>query len=773
MTTRCDRIDEARTWDECFDPALAAFPTRRVPIDTVVDLLHVSHAPERIAAYRCAMERGERFPPISVVRIAGRLLIADGHKRFSAYRSLAATDIVVEVWTPRRWFRDQCGQFLRKSRQQWTLLLRSVHDRGARAQARRLFWDTIGHWRRVGLSLAGRRRDEGGETVSALQQAAVPASLSGTEIFQRLVRECTSSPVRLTLAVISLLSVALGQLYLTWLVKLWAEGPVLRGERALLDSMLARAAVVTAGMVIAVFLSRYVLNSINQRLVERLRAAVHAHLLAVGVAEVRQWPNGEWLSRVFNDAGALSGFVRDVLKRLIGEGVVLVGALAMMVYLQWRLALIGCVLVPLVGVLLSRLGGIIRRRGAAAQQKVGELSATLSEQLRGLTTIKGFQTESDEHERFVRQNARYRREVLRSEWWTAVLMTMVWFVTGIGLLAILRYGTLQVLRGACTAGQLFAFVLYAVQTVEPLRRLSEVQAMLQRALAAAARVYEVIDAPYGEAQGTLHLPEPARGELRFEQLCFRYRADKPVLDGLALRLAPRETVALVAASGGGKSTLASLLLRFVDPQRGRILLDGIDVRALRLADLRRAVCVVEQDPFIFSGPLIENIRYGSPYTSAATIDAAVTCAGLELMVRGLPGGLHASLQEGGGNLSGGQKQRIALARAIVRDPTVLVLDEATSALDSDAEAQIFADIEEWLRRRTVLVMAHRLATVARFDRIIVVQAGRVVGDGSVAHLLQSCPTFSQLFAEQLTPLGWPQEAAVGVDQRRAGSRSAG
>lgn len=590
--------------------------------------------------------------------------------------------------------------------------------------------------------------------------AVVP--LSGTQIFLRLVRECMQSPLRLTVALISLLIVAVAQLYLTWLVKLWTEGPVLNGDRIMLDWILTRGAWVTAGMVGAVFLSRYVLNSINQRMVERLRNAVHAHVLAVGVGAVRKLPNGEWLSRVFNDAGALSGFVRDVLKRLVGEGIVLVGALAMMFYLQWRLALIGCVLVPLVAVLLSRIGAVIRRRGATSQQSVGELNATLSEQLRGLTTIKGFQTETREHERFARQNAHYRQEVLRSEWWTAMLMTIVWLVTGIGLLAILWYGTGQVFNGTSTPGQLFAFLLYTVQTVEPLRRLSEVQALLQRAIAAAARVYEVIDAPAAEPQGTAQLPDAVRGELRFEQVGFRYRADEPVLDNLTLRVAPRETAALVAASGGGKSTLAGLLVRLTDPQRGGILLDGIDIRALRLADLRRAVCVVEQDPFIFSGPLIENIRYGSPHASRATIDAAVARAGLEALVSSLPGGLHASLQEAGGDLSGGQKQRIALARAVVRDPAVLVLDEATSALDSDIEGQIFAGLDQWLRRRTVLVMAHRFATISRFERVIVLQRGRVVGDGSVAELLRSCPAFGELFAEQLTPLGWPQSAAVGA-----------
>ena len=588
------------------------------------------------------------------------------------------------------------------------------------------------------------------------------AALSGTQIFLRLVRECMQSPLRLTVALVSLLTVAVAQLYLTWLVKLWTEGPVLHGDRVMLDWILTRGACVTTGIVGSVFLSRYLLNSINQRMVERLRNAVHAHVLAVGVGAVRKLPNGEWLSRVFNDAGALSGFVRDVLKRLVGEGIVLVGALAMMFYLQWRLALIGCVLVPLVGVLLSRIGDVIRRRGATSQQRVGELNATLSEQLRGLTTIKGFQTETREHERFARQNAHYRQEVLRSEWWTAMLMTIVWLVTGIGLLAILWYGTRQVFSGTSTPGQLFAFVLYAVQTVEPLRRLSEVQAMLQRAIAAAARVYEIIDAPAAEPQGALRLPGTLRGELQLEGVCFRYRADEPVLNDLTLRIGARETAAVVAASGGGKSTLAGLLVRFADPQRGGILLDGIDIRALRLADLRRAVCVVEQDPFIFSGLLIENIRYGSRHASQATIDAAVARAGLEALVSTLPGGLQATLQEAGGDLSGGQKQRIALARAIVRDPAVLVLDEATSALDSDTEGQIFTGLDAWLRQRTVLVMAHRLATVSRFERIIVLQGGRVVGDGSVAELLRSCAAFGDLFAEQLTPLGWPQSAAAGA-----------
>ena len=583
--------------------------------------------------------------------------------------------------------------------------------------------------------------------------------MSATDIFTRLVRECWRFPGRLLVLLASLMSLGAVQLYLTWIIKLWAEGIMGHAEGAALRVLMQRAALLTGGAVLAIFVSRYLLNSLNQRLVERLRNAVHEHLLVMEVSAVRRLQSGEWMSRVFNDAGALSGFVRDVLNRLVGEGLLLIGAITMMFYLQWRLALAVCLLVPLAGLLLHNLGLRIRQRGTAAQQAVGRLAATLTEQLFGLTTIKGFQAEAFEHTRFARLNSRYRRQVMGSEWWTALLSSSIWLITGLGLLGIAWYGTAQTLSGRLTAGGLLAFFLYAVQTVEPLRRLSEVQSLLQRALAAAARVYEVIDAPAVEASGATGLPEPVRGELRFEQVTFRYRPDEPVLEGIDLCIAPGETVAVVAASGGGKSTLANLVERFVTPLDGRLLLDGIDVRELRLADVRRAVCVVEQTPFIFSGPLLDNLRYGAWHADRERIDAAVALAGLAPLVSALPGGTDALLEEAGRDLSGGQKQRIALARAIVRDPAVLVLDEATSALDSDSEERILAQLEGWLQRRTVLVMAHRLATISRFRRVVVLEGGRVVGDGSVDDLLRTCSAFSRLFAGQLAPLGASQPGA--------------
>lgn len=577
-------------------------------------------------------------------------------------------------------------------------------------------------------------------------------------LFMRLVRECLAFPGRLTAAIVSLVIVSSAQLYLTWLVKRWADGP-LAGDGSGAATLMVLGVLVTAAMVGAVFASRYLLNSVNQRVVERLRNAALARILSLRVPAARRWRSGELVSRLMNDAGLLAGFVRDVLKRLLGEGLLIVGALAMAFYLDWRLALAICALVPLVVLLLGRFGEVIRGRGTSAQAEIGDLSATLGEQLSGLTTIKSFESEAFERDRFAAQNRRYRRFVMRGEWWASLLVACVWIVTGFGMWAILWYGTRQVSQGEITAGGLVAFCLYVLQTLEPLRRLSDVHGLLQRALAAAARVYEIIDCDEVERDGTA-APLVSRGAVCFEAVSFRYRPHEPVLQELTLTLLPGEPVAVVAASGGGKSTLAKLLVRFADPQTGRILLDGADLRTLMLPTLRRAVCVVEQEPFIFSGKLIDNLRYGSWDAPRRRIEEALALTGLEALVSSLPDGLDTPMSEGGRNLSVGQKQRIALARAVVRDPAVLVLDEATSALDSEAEGRIFAHLEPWLRRRTTVVMAHRLSTISRFDRVVVLHHGRVAGDGTVGFLVEQCPAFVRLFGEQLV-VAAPAAAASG------------
>ena len=574
-----------------------------------------------------------------------------------------------------------------------------------------------------------------------------------TAVLRRLARECLQFPGRIGAAVASLLVLSAAQLYLTWIAKLWADELVDGSGGDDIPRLLLLGAAVTTVMASALFASRYLLASVNQALLGRLRDAIQAKLLRAELAAVRGFPAGDLASRAFNDVGVLSGFTEMALKRVIGEGFLLAGAVAMMLWLEWRLTLAALVMGPPLVAVMAQFGRSVRRRGLLAQEEIGAVTAMFTEQIGGLSTIKGFGAERFESDRFAERNLSYRRRAVHADAWSALLGAAVILVTGLGLLAVIRYGSHLVASGRMTSGGLLSFCLYAVQAIEPARRMSEVVALMQRMAAAATRVFEVIDLPWVESGGTRSLAKPVRGEIEVDGVSFRYPVGRSVLAALDLRIEPGEAIALVATSGGGKSTLAALLQRFYDPSEGTIRLDGVDLRELSLDELRRAVCVVEQDAFVFAGSLADNVRYGSWEASRGDVERAIALAGLETFAHALPGGLDGELREGGRNLSGGQRQRIALARAIVREPAVLVLDEATSALDGDTEAQIFAKLDRWLAGRTVVVMAHRLSTVTRFPRVLVLEDGRLVAEGSAADLERTCPPFRRLFAEQLAPLG--------------------
>ena len=582
----------------------------------------------------------------------------------------------------------------------------------------------------------------------------------------RVARESLRYPVRLACGVMSLVGLGAAQLALPWIIKEWVEGPLTQGDLPVGKPVLV-ALVLIILIAFFLFASRAFLASVNQRMLEHLRSAAVRRVLRLEPTQMAGFSTGDLMSRVFQDTGLLSGLIEGLLKRAVGDGFLVLGALLMMFILDLRLALATCVVAPLVGYLLIALGRLIRRLGAVAQQRMGGLSAILQEQLQGFSTIKGYRTESFEDGRFSVVNQGYRQTVVRAVVWSAVLVALVFAVAATSFVAAVWYGTQQVAAGRLTAGGLLAFCLYAGQTIEPLRRLAETQGLLQRSLAAADRLFEVLDleltevAP-SEPPSALEMASrsegrdaatPVRGAMRLEHVYFRYRADQPLLEGVDLEIQPGERLAVVAASGEGKTTLASLLLRFRDPLAGRLLLDGIDLQDYSLAKLRRLICVVEQKPFLFSGPLLDNICYGSWDAAPEAIQRAVRLCGLAPLVESLPMGLDTPIQERGGDLSGGQRQRVALARAILREPTILVLDEATSALDSEAEGEIFVALDSWLAERTVIVMAHRLSSIRRVSRILVIAGGVVADGGSLDHVLRPGSVFNSLFAEQLKGFG--------------------
>ncbi|MFI5165810.1 MAG: ABC transporter ATP-binding protein [Thermoanaerobaculales bacterium] len=602
--------------------------------------------------------------------------------------------------------------------------------------------------------------------------------MSTAKLLAALLRECLHYPLRLAFALASLLGLGLAQLALPWIVKTWVEGPLGHGGAGDIRAPVLAASAVVALVAVFLFVSRALLASVNQRMLERLRNAAVSRLMKSRPPAVREYSTGDLMSRVFQDAGMLSGFVENVFKRLLGDGILALGALAMMFVLHPRLALATCFLAPLVGLLLGRLGVVIRRWGTVSQESMGRLGGTLQEQLQGFTTIKGYQRESAEAQRFAGENSAYRHRAVMAEGWTALLIALVFLAAASGFVLAVWYGSLEVAAGRLTAGGLLAFCLYAGQTVEPLRRLAEIHGLLQRSLGAAERLLELgeleVEPSEGVGEsGTWLAPRPVAGSpsgpsaaapdasarlvvpasLVCEAVRFRHRDTQPLLEGLDLRVAAGERVALVGASGGGKTTLANLLVRYQEPASGRILLDGLDILEEAVGVLRRKVCVVEQEPFLFSGPLLDNLRYGAPDASPALVDAAVRLTGLEVLRTAQPEGLLAGFAEAGRDVSGGQKQRVALARAIVRDPALLVLDEATSALDSEAEAEILTALESWFAQRTVIVMAHRLSTIRRVPRIAVLYEGRIVADGSFETLAKGNAVFRALFAEQLEAAG--------------------
>lgn len=571
------------------------------------------------------------------------------------------------------------------------------------------------------------------------------------DTLRRLFALAAKDPHALGIAAVAAAAISACQLYLTWLIKEWVEGPVLGADASAAIGLLARAIAVSAIAMVAIFSSRYALAAASQRFVERLRNAASDALLAASPASVGRTTSGEWLSRIFNDVNVLSQFIGIVMRRLVTETLVLAGAVVLMFVLNWRLALAAMITVPVAALFFTTIGRLIRRWSGATQEATARLTSTLNEELRGFTTVKTHQAEPLFRLRMREQNAEVRKRALRGELWSAALISMVFLVVGAAFLAILYFSTQSLRLSEAAQAATLAFVLYAGQAVEPARRLSEVQGLLQQSLAAASRVFAVLDLEPETDKGTAAFPDDA--SIRFDDVAFGYREGEPVLRGVSFSIADREMLGITGASGCGKSTLTRFLVRFCEPRVGRVCIGApagpTDVRAIPLRILRSEVCLVEQDPFLFDGPLADNIRLGNTLASTGQIEEAVRMTQLGALVASLPRGLASPLSEAGRDLSGGERQRIAIARAIVRDPRILVLDEATSSIDSETEGAMFAAMEQWLSRRTVVVIAHRLSTLMRVSRVVVIDDGRVVEEGDPALLGASSTTFRSLFADQV------------------------
>jgi ATP-binding cassette subfamily B protein len=553
---------------------------------------------------------------------------------------------------------------------------------------------------------------------------------------------------RVTLALLSLLIAAVTVLAFGACLRALIDRGFAQGRLDVLDYALASLLAVAAVLALASGARFYLVSWLGERVVGDLRKDIFAHVVRLGPAWFEIKRSGDVMSRIAADALLIEQVIGTSVSVVLRNTLMCVGGIAMLVVTNPKLALWVLAVVPLVVAPIILFGRKVRRLSREAQARVADMVAEGGEALDGVRTVQAFAQEDRTAASFGAATERAFGAARQRIVQRAVMTTLVIFIVFAAVGFLLWMGGHDVITGRISAGDLAAFIFYAVLVASSGGAISEAVGDLQRAAGAAERLSELL-AERPAIVPPAHpkpLPRPSTGALAFEEVTFSYpaRPDSTALERFNLTVAAGETVAIVGPSGAGKTTVFNLLLRFYDPQSGRIRFDGVDLRELSLTDLRRAMALVPQEAILFSGTVAENIRYGRPEASEAEVRAAAEVASALSFIQGLPQGFATSLGARGVRLSGGQRQRIAIARAVLCDPALLLLDEATSSLDAESELAVQLALDRLMKHRTTLVIAHRLATVQKADRIVVIDRGRVVDVGTHADLVRRGGLYARL-----------------------------
>lgn len=497
------------------------------------------------------------------------------------------------------------------------------------------------------------------------------------------------------------------------------------------------------------FVYSYLLEWVGQNVIRDLRVGIYEHLNALGLSFFHTRPTGELISRIVNDVSMLQGSVSHALIHLLRNFFTVIGLLGVIFYMDWRLAMVSLIFIPMAAVPITVFGKKFRRISTRYQMHLGVSTNQLHETIGGARIVKAFCMEDFEKRRFSGHMQKLFDILMSETRFRCLSHPMVEFLGGIGMALIIWFGGMQVLNGNSTPGTFMSFLTALIMLYEPVKGVSKINATIQSGMASAQRIFSLLDiSPDIQEKPTATILPPFSRSIAFRDVAFRYAEEEPLLEHIDLTIEQGEVLAVVGPSGGGKSTLANLIPRFYDVSSGVLEIDGTNIKEVTLHSLRNQVAMVTQQTILFNDTVRYNIGYGvEECTDADILEAAKSAYALDF-INALPKGLDTVVGESGARLSGGQQQRISIARALLKNAPILILDEATSSLDTESEQKVQRALENLMQNRTTIVIAHRLSTIKNADRIVVVKGGRLVESGTHEELLALGGEYRSLYELQ-------------------------